>query len=393
MEKLELLEKAQQETAKVKDDVVAWRRQFHKYPELGFEEYKTSEKVRSVLKKCGIPFEIKAKTGVVAGIDREAGITIGLRADMDALPVEEKTGLPFASVNKGVMHACGHDGHTAVLLATAVVLKKLEKHLNVNVKFIFQPSEEKPPGGAVLMIKEGVLDNLDYLIGFHFFPQLPLYKICIGKGPVLANNDSFSIKVKGSGGHGSAPHLAKDPVVCSAYLIENLQTIPSRCIDPMEAGVLSVCNINGGSAFNIIPETVELGGTVRTLENKIRKKIIEEMKRKINRVCESFGCVGELHYNNYSPVCFNNVKLSTRLESLASGILPAGNVVDYHPVMGGEDFAFFSQKIPSSYFFAGIGDKYGEHHSNSFSIDERILPYMVNLFSSLITSFPPDKSR
>ncbi|MBN1444732.1 MAG: amidohydrolase [Candidatus Omnitrophica bacterium] len=388
MEKSELLEKIKQETAKVKDDVIAWRRHFHKYPELGFEEYKTSEKIRSVLKKYEIPFKLKAKTGVVAGIDRKAGITIGLRADMDALPVEEKTGLPFASVNKGIMHACGHDGHTAVLLGTAAVLKKLEKHLNVNVKFIFQPSEEKPPGGAPAMIKEGVLKGMDYLTGFHFFSDMPLYKVWIGKGPVMANTDSFRITIKGKGGHGSAPHLAKDPVICAACLVENLQTIPSRCLDPMKAGVLSVCKINGGSAFNIIPETVELEGTVRTLENKIREKIIEEMRLKIKKICESFGCKGELEYNNYSPSCLNDAKLSEKLKGLASAILPAGNVIDYHPIMGGEDFAFFSQKVPSSYLFIGMGDKCGAHHSGNFTLDERILPYTVNLLSSLIIEFP-----
>ncbi len=392
MEKHKLLEKVKVETARVKKDVIAWRRCLHRYPELAFEEYKTSEKVRTILKKAGIPFEVKAKTGVVGQIERHAEITVGLRADMDALPVEEKTGLDFASVNRGIMHACGHDGHTAVLLGAALVLKRLEEYLNVNVRFIFQPSEEKPPGGAPMMIKEGAADALDYLIGFHFFPDLPLYKIWIGKGFVMANTDSFRITVKGRGGHGSAPHTARDPVVCSAYLITNLQTIISRCINPMEAGVVSVCEIKGGSAFNIIPEKVELAGTVRTLQDGTRRKIMEEMKRKLEKVCGSFGCSAELRYDNYSPACLNNVKFSDRLVSLASGILPHGNIVDYHPILGGEDFAFFSRKIPSSYFFVGIGKKCGAHHSSGFSLDERILPYAVNFLSSLMLAFPSGKS-
>jgi len=206
----------------------------------------------------------------------------------------------------------------------------------------------------------------------------------------MSNTDSFKITVKGKGGHGSAPHLTKDPVVCAAHLIANLQTIVSRCVDPMKAGVLSVCRINGGSAFNIIPETVELAGTVRTLDDKVRKKIVDEMELKIKKVCESFGCKGEMEYDSYCPACFNNAKLSTRLENIAPDILPAGNMINYHPIMGGEDFAFFSKKVPSSYLFIGIGNKCGAHHSSGFTLDERILPYTVHFLSTLLLNLLPD---
>ncbi|MCX8082464.1 MAG: amidohydrolase [bacterium] len=381
--KAELLKKIKTETNRIEKKVIEWRRYFHKYPELGFEEYRTSEKIQNILKQTGIPFEVKAKTGVVGYIDRGADITIGLRADMDALPVEEKTELPFASVNKGIMHACGHDGHTATLLGIACVLKRIEKELKVNVKFIFQPSEERPPCGAPLMIKEGVLKNVDYLLGFHFFPQLPLYKIWIGKGPVMASTDYFKITIKGQGGHGSAPHLTADPVVCAGYLITALQTIVSRSINPMDNAVVSICSIKGGDAFNIIPEIVELIGTVRTLKEEVQNKIREEIEKKTYSVCNTYGCQVDILYKNYSPVCVNDEGMVEKVKDIAKGIVPQ-NLVDFHPIMGGEDFAFFAQRVPSAYLFVGIGDKYGPNHSPTFSIDEKILPYTVSFFSMLV---------
>ena len=388
MEKENLLRKIEGKVRAIKDDIIDWRRYFHKYPELGFQEYKTSTKVRSILKNLKIPFEIKAETGVVGYIDRKAKITVGLRADMDGLPVEEKTGLPFASVHKGVMHACGHDGHMATLLGVAGILKKMESYLNVNVKLIFQPCEESPPGGAPLMIKEGVLKDIDYLVGFHFFPQLPLYKIWIGKGPVMANTDYFKIIVKGKGGHASSPHLLKDPVVCAASFITGLQTIVSRTIDPLQPAVISVCQIKGGDAFNVIPGEVELTGTIRTLDEDVRKKIVDEMERKSRTIAESFGCTADFQYKNYSPACVNDKELSEKLHGIAKTVIDERNLIEYHPVMGGEDFAFFSQKVPSSYIFVGVGEKSGVHHNSKFSIDEKILPYSVHFFSSLILLFP-----
>ncbi len=388
MKKAELLNAIEKEVSAVKNDVIAWRRQFHKCPELGFEEYKTSSKIRSVLKKAGIPFSVMAKTGVVGYIEKGADTTVGLRADMDALPIEEKTGLPFASVNKGVMHACGHDGHAAVLLGVGKVLKKLKKHLNVNVRLIFQPCEEKPPGGAAVMIKEGVLKGIDYLMGFHFFPSMPICKVWFGRGPVMATTDCFHITVKGKGGHGSAPEHTNDPIVCSAAIIDSLQTIISRNVDTLKPAVLSVCKISGGDAYNIIPETVEMTGTVRTLDDMTRKQIKAGMEQKISAIAKAHGCSAKMQYDNYSLLCVNDEKFTACLERLAGEVSHGKNIIDFHPVMGGEDFAFFSQKVPSAYLFVGIGDKYGASHNNNFSIDEKVLPYTVNLFSSLILNFP-----
>lgn len=365
-------------------EVISLRRYFHQNPELGFEEYKTSEKICGFLKSAGIPYEIKAKTGVVGHLEGKGQATIGLRADMDALSVEEETQLPFSSVNKGVMHACGHDGHMAAVLGAAKILKKVEKHLKVDVRLIFQPSEEKPPGGAQAMIKEGVLDDVDYMLGFHFFPMLPLFKVWIGEGPVMANTDFFRVRVIGRGGHGSSPQTAKDPVVCSAYLITNLQTIVSRMIDPMQASVVSVCQISAGTGYNIIPEEAELGGTVRTFDDSVRKTIQEGMKIKIEDICHSFGCRAEFAYDNYVPSCVNDRAFSKKIKETAVKILAPSEVADFHPVMGGEDFAFFSRVKPSCYMFVGIGDKFAPNHSSRFSIDERTLPYTAGFFASLL---------
>jgi len=258
---------------RIKADIINWRRDFHMYPELGFEEYRTSEKIKEVLKKTGIKYEVKGKTGVIGYINKNFSKTIGIRADMDALPIEEQTGLEFSSKNKGIMHACGHDGHVATLLGVGIILNKFKDFLKYNVKLIFQPCEEKLPGGACELIKEGVLENTDFLIGFHFISDIPLNKIYIEKGIVMANTDRFRIIIKGKGGHGSAPDSTNDPVVCSAFLISSLQTIVSRRISPFQPCVVSVCKIKGGEAFNVIPDKVEIGGTVRTFRKKQEKKL------------------------------------------------------------------------------------------------------------------------
>lgn len=373
------------EINKISEEIISLRRCFHRNPELGFEEYRTSEKICSFLRENSIPYEKMSKTGVTAFLKGAGEITIGLRADMDALPVEEKTGLPFASGNKGIMHACGHDGHMAVVLGVAKVLKKYEKNLRFNVKFIFQPSEERPPGGAAMMIKEGVLDDLDYMLGFHFFPTLPLFKMWIGKGPVMANADFFSIRVTGRGGHGASPHLADDTIACSSYLVTCLQTIISRNLDPIKSGVLSVCGISGGTAYNVIPDEVLLKGTVRTLEDSVQENIKGLIKAKAEEVCRIFGCKSHFKYDKYVPSCINDNYFSGAVEKASLKILSPRNIADYHPIMGGEDFAFFSRKKPSCYIFAGIGNKFGDNHSSNFSIDERVLPYTAGFFASLIT--------
>ena len=377
----------EKELEKIKDEIIEWRRDFHMYPELGLEEYRTSEKIQKILKEIGIPYEIKGKTGVIGFINRNARQTIGLRADMDALPINEETGLPFSSKNKGIMHACGHDGHMAVLLGVGKILFRFVDYLKYNVKLIFQPCEEKPPGGASILIKEGVFKDIDFLIGFHFFSDIPLYKIYIENGAVMANTDRFEIIIKGKGGHGSAPHLTNDPIICSAFLISNLQAIVSRKINPYEPTVISVCKIKGGEVFNIIPDTLEIEGTVRTLSEKTRRKIKSEIENITKKVTSAFKCKYILRYDYYSPTLKNDPKLTEKIKQISRKILSKKYFYNYHPIMGGEDFAFYSRIVPSTYIFIGIGKKSGVHHSSKFNLDERILPFTVKYLSQLILMF------
>ncbi|MGC8976036.1 MAG: M20 metallopeptidase family protein [Candidatus Ratteibacteria bacterium] len=380
----QLIEK---EVKNIENEIIEWRRYFHMYPELGFEEYKTSEKIQSILKETGIPFEIKGKTGVIGFISKNSTKTLGIRADMDALPICEKTGLPFSSKNKGIMHACGHDGHMATVLGVGKILYKFIDYLKFNVKLIFQPCEEKPPGGATILIKEGVLENIDALIGFHFFPYIPIFKIYIEKGVVMANTDRFNIIIEGKGGHGSSPHLTNDPIICASYFISVLQTIISRKINPGEPAVISVCKIKGGEVFNIIPDKVEIEGTVRTLSEKLRKKIKNEIKNIGEKVSRSFNCKFNFTYNYYSPAVKNDEKLTEKIYELSRQFLPKKYFYKYHPIMGGEDFAFYTKIVPSTYIFIGSGKKSGIHHSSKFNLDEMVLPFAVKYFSQLILNF------
>jgi len=265
------------------------------------------------------------------------------------------------------------------------ILSGMKNSLNTNIKFIFQPSEEKPPGGAKKMIEEGVIDDVDFMIGYHLFSTLPFKKIWIGKGPVMANTDLFKIEVKGKGGHGSTPHLTNDPITCSSYLISSLHTIVSRRIDPLIPSVVSIGKISGGNAFNVIPDEVEILGTVRTLSEEVREKIKKEIENIVEKVCLSFNCSGEIDYNKYSPVCKNDECLSEKIIEITKKHYRK-NLIEFHPIMGGEDFGFFSQRVPSCYIFIGIGENCGSHHSADFKIDKRVLPFAVEYLTSIIFS-------
>ena len=377
----------EREVERIKDEIIEWRRDFHMYPELGFEEYKTSEKIQKILKEIGIPYEIKGKTGVIGFMNKNSKQTIGLRADMDALPINEETNLPFSSKNKGVMHACGHDGHITVLLGIGKVLFKFIDYLKYNVKLIFQPCEEKPPGGASILIKEGVIEDVDFLIGYHFFSDIPLYKVYIESGYVMANTDRFEIIIEGKGGHGSTPHLTNDPIVCSSFLISNLQTIISRKISPFEPSVISICKIKGGEVFNVIPDRVEIEGTVRTLSERTRRKIKSEIKNITEKITSSFKCKCIFRYDYYSPALKNDTRLTEKIKQISRKILSQKYFYNYHPIMGGEDFAFYSRIVPSTYIFIGSGKKSGVHHSSKFNLDERVLPFAVKYLSQLVLMF------
>ncbi|MCX7705334.1 MAG: M20 family metallopeptidase [bacterium] len=368
----------------IKDDVILWRRHFHKFPELSNQEFKTSEKIQEILKNFGVGFRKAAGTGIIAEIKGVNRAVIGLRADIDALPVQEETGLDFASQNPGVMHACGHDAHIAIALGVAGIFSKL-KNIPFTLRIIFQPAEESVPCGAPRMIKEGALKDMKCLIGFHVWAGLDVGKFSVIKGPVMASADRFRIVIKGKGGHGSSPHTAIDPIVASSYFITELQTIVSRKNDPREPLVVSIGKISGGDAFNIIPEQVEMLGTVRTFDKKQNIHAQKWVRNLLKAIEDGFGVKTYLDYEGFVPVTYNNPHLSERISAIISDAFGKKAVKkDEKPSMGSEDFSFYSQIIPCCYIYIGCGKTEFFHHSSRFTIDEKCLGFGVEALAEIL---------
>ncbi len=361
-----------QEFMKFKDEIIALRRDFHQHPELGFEERRTSEIVEKYLKDLGIKTKRVAKTGVVGYLDNGGDFTIGLRADMDALPIQEENDVPYASVYPGKMHACGHDAHTAMLLVASKILS--QKRLGINVRFLFQPAEEGL-NGARKMIEDGALEGVDAVIGLHVWADLPSGLLAISPGPIMASVDRFTINIKGSGGHGAAPHQTKDPVVCGAYLITTLQSIVSRNVKPLESAVVTVGKVEGGTAFNIIPESVILEGTVRTFDEETHALIEERIKEITRGICRAMGCNADIEYLHMNYATVNDKNLAKIGREVAEKIT---KVVEQEKSMGGEDFSDYARIVPGLFTYLGIrnpekGIMYPHHHPR-FNVDEDVLP-------------------
>jgi amidohydrolase len=374
--------------------MIEWRRDFHQYPELSNREFKTAAKVTEHLKALGIDVQTGvAHTGVV-GILKGAkpGPVIALRADMDALPVTERNSLPFASKEKaifngqetGVMHACGHDTHVAVLMAVAEILAKNKSELKGTIKFIFQPAEEGPPageeGGAALMIQEGVLDNpkVDVIFGMHIQSISPLGRITYRPAGIMAASDWFSITVKGRQSHGAAPWMGVDPIVVSAQIINGLQTIVSRQSElTKEAVVITVGRMQAGVRENIIPEEAFMAGTIRTLDEGMQEKIHEKIKLTATKIAESAGATAEVVIDKKTPVTYNDPALTEKVVGSLQRAAGAQHVVRINAVTGAEDFAFYQKKVPGFFFFVGAmppdqdPSKVPAHHTPDFMIDER----------------------
>lgn len=378
----------------IEPKLIEWRRHFHQFPELSNREVKTAAKVAEHLKSLGI--EVKtgvAHTGVVGILKGgKPGPVIALRADMDALPVTERNSLPFASkerttfngIETGVMHACGHDTHVAILMSVAEVLAKHKNDLKGTVKFIFQPSEEGPPegeeGGANLMVKEGVLDNpkVDVIFGMHIQSISPLGRITYRPAGMMAASDWFSIKVKGKQSHGAAPWMGTDPIVVSAQIINALQTIVSRQTDlTKEAAVITIGRIQAGVRENIIPEEAFMAGTIRTLDKDMQKLIHEKIVLTATKIAESAGATAEVTIDKKTPVTYNDIALT---EKMVSSLQKAGgteNVIRINAVTGAEDFAYYQEKVPGFFFFVGAMppdqnlSKVPAHHTPDFMLDER----------------------
>ena len=363
------------EFKKYEDEVIRLRRDFHKHPELGFEENRTSGIVRDYLNDLGIETRVMAKTGVVGEINNEGNKRIAIRADMDALPINEENDVPYRSIYPGKMHACGHDAHTAMLLVTAKILSQME--FEGNIRFIFQPAEEGL-NGARKMVEEGAIDGVDSIFGLHVWANLPSGNIAISPGPVLANVDLFRVVIKGKGGHGASPHETVDPIVASSYIISSLQSIVSRNVDPMKSAVITVGKINGGTAFNIIPENVEFEGTVRTFDEDVHNLIEKRISELIENEARAFGAKGKIEYKHLNYATVNDENLARIGRKVAARIM---NVVEQEPDMGGEDFSEYARIIPGLFAFLGTrNEEKGiiyPHHNPRFNVDEDALIYGV----------------
>ena len=367
------------------------RRDFHQNPELSFEEFRTAEVVARELNLLGLD-KIEtgvAKTGVVAILEGgKPGPVVLLRFDMDALPIVEETGAEYTSQNPGVMHACGHDAHTAIGLAVAKILASHRDELSGTVKLVFQPAEEGL-GGAELMVEEGVLENPkpDYSIAVHVWNDKPFNWLGITPGPIMAAAETFRAVITGKGGHGAAPHQTHDPIIAASHVVTALQTIASRNVPPLESGVVSVTSIQGGTAFNIIPPAVELKGTIRTFTPEVREMVLERCKEITVGVAESLGCSAEVELDSVTPAVANDPDLVARVNKIASDLFPDAEIDNNAVTMGSEDFAYLVQGVPGCFVFVGSANEEkgldAPHHHPKFDIDERALESAVALVASV----------
>ncbi|WP_326907622.1 M20 metallopeptidase family protein [Sedimentibacter sp. MB31-C6] len=388
------------EIKELEGELINLRRDFHMYPELGYEEYRTSKIVYDYLKNLGLEVKNVAKTGVVGLLQgREPGKTVMLRADMDALPQMEKTGLPYKSTNKGVMHACGHDGHTAMLMIAAKILSNYKDNIKGNIKFVFQPNEEE--AGALDMINEGMLDNpkVDGALGIHLWTPLKSGEIGIAEGPIMAALEEFELTITGKSGHTGSPHTAIDPILASTNIIQSLQSIQTREINPLFPITIMVGKINGGTGRNIIAEKVELGGTIRFLfKDEVREKkiLLEKIERVIKGISEAMGVEYNLKFIPSNPSLLNNANMVNYVKKAAFETYGVDNNVVEYRNMAGEDFAEFSQRVPSILYFIGNGnDEKGTnypHHHPMFNIDEDTLKYGVEMHVRTALDFLNNKN-
>jgi len=373
--------------AEMQEEVAGWRRHIHNNPELGFDVFKTADFVTGKLKEFGCDEVVTGigRTGVVGLIrgNLGAGSTVGLRADMDALPISEATGLPYASVTSGKMHACGHDGHTAMLLGAAKYLAETRNFAGA-VAVIFQPAEEGGGGGNE-MVKDGMMDRfaIDKVFGMHNMPGLPVGQFALRPGAIMAATAEFTIRIKGKGGHAAMPQTTIDPVVIGSQIVTAFQTIASRSADPVESVVVSVTKFHGGDAYNIIPETVELAGTVRTL----KKEVATLARERIHAICAGIGAAHgatvTVDYDANYPVTYNHADETVFAADVAAGV--AGETQVHRaipPVMGGEDFSYMLEARPGAFIFVGNGASANLHHP-AYDFNDEVIPHGVSYWVKL----------
>ena len=375
--------------------LVEWRRSLHQRPELGFKEQLTAQFIAQKLQEWGIEHKTGiATTGIVATIaSNRPGPVLAIRADMDALPVQEENDVPYCSQHDGIMHACGHDGHIAIALGTAYYLSQHREDFTGTIKIIFQPAEEGP-GGAKPMIEEGVLKNpdVDAIIGLHLWNNLPIGTVGVRTGALMAAVECFRCTILGKGGHGAMPHQTVDSVVVSAQIVNALQTIVARNVDPIESAVVTVGELHAGTAQNVIADTARMKGTVRYFNPKLEGYFGKRIEQVIAGVCQSQGASYELDYWHLYPPVINNAKIAELVRSVASEVVetPAG-IVPECQTMGGEDMAFFLQAVPGCYFFLGAANPAKDlaypHHHPRFNFDETALGMGVEIFVRCVEKF------
>jgi amidohydrolase len=385
-------------TEGLKQKMIDLRRDFHQYPELGLQEFNTARKVEGVLKALGLETRMFVNGTGVRGFLKgsEPGETIALRADMDALPIQEETDLPYQSQNKGVMHACGHDAHIAMLLGAATILSEMRKELKGNVAFIFQPAEEIG-AGAKAMVEEGALEGANRIFGLHVYSILPFGTLGYRPGPLMAAGDFFDVKITGKGGHGGLPHLTVDPIVIAANAISTLQTIVSREVDPVESAVISICKMNGGEAYNVIPETATFGGTIRSHNPELREGLPRRIKEILDGLVSGMRGSYELNLMSKFPATTNDEEMTAFVVKVAKEILGEDKLSLLRPLMGSEDFSFYLQKVPGTFAFLGVENKdkgiIYPHHHPKFNIDEDILPLGTALHVSVAMEYLREQQR
>ena len=366
----------------------------HMYPEDGFKEFKTSEIIINELEKLGIKVQKNvAKTGVVGLIEGNyPGKTVLLRADMDALKIQEQADVEYKSKVDGMMHACGHDGHVAGLLGAAMILNELKDKLHGNVKLVFQPAEEKE-GGALPMIEEGVLENpkVDAAFGAHLWGYLKEGEVHLKEGPMMAAPDLFNIKVIGKGGHGALPQASIDPIVITCQIVNALQTIVSRRINPLDPVVVTCGKIQGGESFNVIPNEVELEGTIRTFNEETRNLVPRIIEDLVKGITTSQGATYEFKYEPHYPALLNDKDMTNFAKKSLEKVVGKENVFNLkEPNMGGEDFAYFAQKVPSAFMFVGIANNESEpviHHNPYFKWDSKNVGILAQSLSQIALDY------
>jgi amidohydrolase len=391
---LMLKDKIKELAAKYSNEFINVRHDLHARPELSFNEFETSKYIQQKLSGWNIPYQVMATTGVVGIIEGKAAgnKVIALRADMDALPITEQNEVEYRSKNVGIMHACGHDVHTTCLLGTAKILNELKEEWAGKVKLIFQPGEEKNPGGASLMIKEGVLQNPapEAIFALHVNPGLPVGRLSFRSGMVMASADEIYITIRGKGGHAAAPHLTVDTILTASHLVVNLQQVVSRMNDPFNPSVLSITSIQGGNTTNVIPSEVKLIGTFRAMNESWRFTAHELIKKICSNTADMSGAEIDLHIDVGYPFVMNDEQLTVTAKRKASEFAGEENVEETEMRMGAEDFAFYSHKIPACFFRLGVGNKekniISGVHTPTFNIDESAIENGMGIMAWLAVS-------